>query len=105
MIDRAQEIIERGDPLEIIRVGLRARRKAEEGVFCECEAPILAAYDLMCGRCLLENQGQIERRTARIRSLHTFEPSGEGQIKREMCRICSGWKDDPRHSEQQGEVG
>ncbi len=98
MADKAQEIIDRGDPKEIIRVGLRARRQAEEGVFCECSEPILTGYDLMCGSCLRENQGQIERRTGRIRSSHAFEPSGDGEIRRKMCRICSGWEDDPRHS-------
>lgn len=57
--DRAQAIVKRGNPMEIIRVGLRARRLADEGIYCECETPILCGRDLMCGRCLKENQGQI----------------------------------------------
>jgi len=97
-MDQAQAIIERGDPVEIIRVGLRARSKAEEGCYCECVDPILAGRDLMCGRCLLENQDQVAARNAEIRSDHPFQPRGASGIKSKMCRICTGWADDPRHS-------
>jgi hypothetical protein len=95
--DRAQEIIERGDPREIIAVGLRARSQAEEGLYCECDEPILTGRDLMCGACLRENQTQIGKRTREIREPHAFEPRGQTGIKAKMCRVCSHWEDDPRH--------
>jgi hypothetical protein len=92
--DKAVEIIERGDPAEILSMGLRARLAAEDGRYCECEQPILHGPDLMCGRCLLENRDQIEEATRRIREPHAFEP---GALDGRMCSVCSGWEDDARH--------
>jgi hypothetical protein len=103
--DRAQQIIERGDPREIIRIALEARNQAEEGIFCECEEPILHGFDLMCGRCLRENQSQIDRRNERIQSSHAFEAMGHRGIKALMCRVCSGWQDDPRHASPPSKSG
>jgi hypothetical protein len=91
--DRAQEIIARGDPATILRMGLAACEAAERGEFCECEEPSLHGRDLMCGHCLYENRGQIERWEALMRSPHPFE----GKFEDHLCRICAGWSDDPRH--------
>lgn len=98
-MSRASEIIARGDAEEILSMALGARFAAEEGRFCECAEPSLHGWDLMCGECLLENQGQIERLTARIREPHPFEPSDRSDAARwlGMCGICSMWEDDPRH--------
>ena len=98
-MSRASEIIASGDPEEILMMALGARFAAEDGRFCECAKPSLHGYDLMCGECLLENEGQIERATARIREPHPFEVDQRREASRRlgMCAICSGWQDDPRH--------
>lgn len=90
--DRAAEIIKRGDAGEIIGMALRARAKADEGVWCECRRPITHGVDLLCGACLLNNQEQVRLATLRIVAAHPFTPS-DGR----MCGVCSGWEDDPRH--------
>lgn len=100
MPNRAQEIIERGDTEEILRMALGARFAAEEGRFCECEEPSLHGRDLMCGNCLLENQGQRERLEALIRGPHPFtpDPRKRGSYRLGWCGICAMPKDDPRHA-------
>jgi hypothetical protein len=97
--DRAAEIINAGDPEAILRMALGARFAAEEGRFCECEQPSLYGRDLMCGNCLLENEGQIERLETLIRGPHEFEPS-EREAGRRMswCGICAHPQDDARHA-------
>lgn len=96
--DRASEIIAQGDPGAILRMALGARFAAEAGRFCECAEPSLHGFDLMCGNCLLENEGQIERRTRQINEPHEFVPGrGDAQKRLGMCGICSMWEDDPRH--------
>ena len=93
MSDRASEIIKRGDPEEILRMAFGARMAAESGEFCECEEPSVHGLDLMCGHCLYENQGQIERRERAMREPHEFQ----GRSGEQLCRLCAGWEDDPRH--------
>lgn len=98
-MSRADEIIRRGDPMEILRMGLGARFAAEEGRFCECDEPALTGRDLMCGNCLLENEGQIARLEALIRGSHAFEDAREGSGARRLdyCAVCAFPRDDPRH--------
>lgn len=107
--DVAFDILRRGDPAEIIRVALNARARAEEGVVCTCPEPILVGDDLMCGRCLLENDGQRLAREARMNGPHEFAthfPRGRDLTDKDreyweqlgMCDVCSGWRDDPRHA-------
>jgi hypothetical protein len=104
MNDRASEVIKHGDPDAIVRMALGARFAAEEGRFCECAEPSLHGFDLMCGNCLLENQGQIEKRTRQINELHEFVPGrGDAQKRLGMCEICSMWEHDPRHIEPSAE--
>lgn len=91
---RASEIIERGDPAEILGMALGARCAAARGEFCECEQPDLVGDGLMCGHCLRENREQIERRERRSREPHAFTPREPSD---EMCDICTRWRDDPIH--------
>ena len=99
MSDRATEVIREGDPGAILKMALGAMFAAEEGRFCECAEPSLHGFDLMCGNCLLENEGQIERRTARIRDPHPFELSDRDAARRlRWCSICTMPEDDPRHA-------
>lgn len=95
MSDRAQEIIARGDPKEIIAMALGARFARDEGRFCDCESPSLHGFDLMCGNCLLENQEQIAKKTAHIRDPHPFEPRDKNPL---MCDRCTMGMDHPRHA-------
>lgn len=90
--DHLKEIIESGDTERLVAVGLRAAFSDER---CECAEPILTGLDLMCGHCLRENQGQIEKRTTALNSPHAFRPRERGLP--EMCDFCSRWKDDPLH--------
>jgi hypothetical protein len=99
--DRAAEIIARGDPEEIVRMALGARFAAEDGRYCECEEPSLHGLDLMCGNCLLENESQIEARTKAMHEPHAFVPDPDpdsAAARTGMCRLCAGWRDDPRHA-------
>lgn len=83
-------------------MALGARFAAEEGRYCECEEPALHGRDLMCGHCLLENLGQHEQLERMMREPHPFEshPDERSAAARlGMCRLCSGWLDDPRHVE------
>ena len=100
MADRATEIVQRGDPAEILRMAMGARFAAEEGRFCECEDPSLYGRDLMCGNCLLENQGQRDSLEASMRAPHPFKENTRSEAARRlgMCGLCAGWKDDPRHA-------
>jgi hypothetical protein len=97
--DRAAEIIERGDAMEILRMAMGARFAADEGRFCECAEPSLHGRDLMCGNCLLENEGQRERLEALIRGPHEFvlDERKRGSYRLGWCGICAMPKDDPRH--------
>lgn len=99
MSDRASKIIASGDAEAILKMAMGAWFAADEGRFCECEEPSLYGYDLMCGNCLLENQQQIERRTALIRGPHAFEPNPRLRNSDYWCAICSMPKVDPRHDE------
>jgi hypothetical protein len=98
-MDRAAEIIARGDPMEIVGMAMRAREAYEDGRVCECAEPSLHGRDLMCGNCLLENQGQRDALEASMRDPHPFEESRRSDAARRlgMCDLCAGWKDDPRH--------
>lgn len=97
--DRAAEVIATGDAEAILKMALGAMFAAEDGRFCECAEPSLHGRDLMCGNCLLENQGQIERLEALIRGPHTFEPSERATGRRMgWCGICAHPQDDPRHA-------
>lgn len=97
-MSRLDEIIAGGDPGEILRAALGARFAAWEGRYCECAEPSLHGFDLMCGNCLLENEGQIERKTARIRDPHPFELSRRDASRRLWwCDICAMPESDPRH--------
>lgn len=99
MSDRAAKIIATGDAEAILKMALDARFAAEEGRFCECEEPSLYGRDLMCGNCLLENEGQIERLEALIRGPHEFEPCTRAAGRRMgWCAICAHPEDDPRHA-------
>lgn len=95
-LDRLARCDETGDYGPVIMTGMNARFEAEKGHYCECEHPILTGYDLMCGDCLLENQGQIDKRMRRSREPHAFEPMPKLPI---MCNVCTGWEDDPRHKD------
>ena len=94
-MSRASDIIERGDPQEIISMALGARFAADEGRYCRCIEPALVGYALMCGNCLLESEGQIERATRRLREPHTFVSSREPDW---LCDICAHESDHPRHA-------
>lgn len=81
-------------------MALGARFAAEEGRFCQCAEPDLHGRDLMCGNCLLENEGQIKRRETAMREPHPFEPDpreGSAASQMGMCNLCAMWEDDPRH--------
>ena len=53
-MSRASEIIERGDPMEILRMAMGARFAAEEGRFCECIEPSLVGLDILQQRPVLD---------------------------------------------------
>lgn len=108
-MSRLDKIIQSGDAVETLRVGLAARSAAERGEFCECAEPDLTGYDLMCGHCLLENEGQRQRRERAMKEPHEFVPMrGLKSENYQMCQFCSGWNDDARHqlaSPGEGQAG
>lgn len=87
----------RVDTERLIGVAMRAAFSDER---CECEEPILTGLDLMCGRCLRENDAQYDKRTEAINSPHAFQtrPGDEALERLGMCSFCSRWKDDPIHN-------
>lgn len=97
--DRAAEIIRAGDMMAVLRMALQARAAYERGEVCECSEPILHGRDLMCGACLLENEGQRDRLEALIRGPHVFEPNRRGGSMARFCQICSFLDTDERHTE------
>lgn len=97
-MSKASEIIQRGDPAEIMRMALGAWFAGMDGEYCRCDEPDLHGRDLMCGHCLLENEGQRDRLAALIRGPHAFEPSTRPWRHRMgWCDLCTHPKDDPRH--------
>lgn len=92
--DLAAEIIERGEPKEILAMVFRARGAAEEGRWCECDEPITSGVGLLCGACLLNNQDQERLACVRIVRAHDFVPK---ETFLPMCAVCTMWEDNPRH--------
>lgn len=100
-MSKLDEIVARGDTREVLRAALGAWFAAHEGRYCECDEPSLRGLDLMCGECLLENRSQIEKRERAMREPHEFvsDPNPRSAAARlGMCRLCSGWRNDPRHA-------
>lgn len=103
-MSKASEIIDQGDPHEIIRMALGAWFAAEEGRYCMCEEPELAGLNLMCGNCLLENRGQRALRTRRLREphRHIYDPNrihfpDHPVGKYGVCELCAYFADNERH--------
>lgn len=116
--DMVHQIVERGDPAEILRVGLNASLKAGDGEFCSCPDPILEGGRLVCGRCLLSNKAQRDARAKLAAEPHPLRWTPLDKQKHEeriakkgpewdrmaLCRLCGGWRDDPRHEGQGDEL-
>lgn len=96
--DRVRELLDSDNYAGIVGAALNAAFGDE---VCECDEPILSGDRLMCGRCLLENQDQRAKREATKKGPHPFA-HGPERKRLELCRLCAGWPDDPRH-EGQGE--
>lgn len=90
-----------GWPQAMLRLALGARSARQEGRRCECDEPLLTGDDLMCGRCLLENQGQELRVLDRILAPHPFaEPDTPARQLLGWCATCNYPSDDVRHHGQ-----
>jgi len=98
---RIETILKRGDAMEILRTALHARTEYERGNVCQCAEPALFGGDLMCGECLLEHQGQRDKREAAIREPHPFVESDRPAGRRlDWCGQCTMPRTDPRHHER-----
>lgn len=116
--DRLNDLVGSGDIASLIGASLRAHLDAADGVFCECEHPILSGERLMCGRCLRSHEGQRQERERNMAGPHPFRWSPLDKEKHEervarkgpewdrlaMCRFCAGWREDPRHDDQGEEM-
>ncbi len=87
---------ESGDVGPLLGLALDCRAAREAGIYCECDDPITAGDDLMCGRCLHSNRDQERERVRRIVSAHDFTPAARVEF---MCDVCTGWEDDVRHND------
>lgn len=94
-MNRAEEIIKSGDAKAIIGMALHARFAADRGEFCQCDEPDVVERDLMCGKCLLENEGQREKRLRYLNDPHPFEEGG--RLDGYWCKRCTYPKTDLRH--------
>ncbi len=95
-MSKVAELVEAEDWDQLITIALNARALAGEGKFCECNDPAVTGVDLMCGDCLRENREQIKKRTQWMADPHPFESYARAPF---MCRRCSMWEDDPRHTD------
>lgn len=86
---------DKGNVRPLLAIGIRAGFSNE---VCHCTEPELEGRSLMCRECLHENQAQVQRLEQLMREPHPFEErSGKQGLALEMCGLCSGWRNDPRH--------
>lgn len=90
----AEQAAANGDYGPMVALSLRAWRSGKR---CECVEPELVGFDLMCRRCLLENNDQIAHLKAARATSHEYVPKANGRLG--MCDFCSGWRNDKRHGE------
>lgn len=90
----AQDQFLMSEPGELIGIVLRARARAEAGVYCGCTEPALVGFDLLCQQCLLNNQHQERRAVVRMVRAHDFVPSKSGLI----CDVCTAFREHRRHA-------
>lgn len=85
---------------ELVRMAANAYLAEMHGEYCTCAEPdIVGRKATLCLACGYINQAAINRVERAMRSPHSFEPLGEGLLRRRMCGFCSGWREDLRHQE------
>lgn len=96
----AEEALKNGDAKPLVALGMKCALSGFQGLRCKCETPELYGLDIMCRECLLENEGQRQKRVEAHRSPHEFVPKENStRLDVGMCGFCSGWRNDPRHGE------